>query len=327
MVAEVRTAVVGPYSPLPTPTPIPDYAPPSTSLQLAGQQIGHDWYRSPVTLTFNVTDDLTGLGVTAYKLDGAAEWSEREHYHPPLVVNGEGRHRLEYRSIDKLFNTEAVKAATINIDLTAPTASHTLDGVYIPNGWYGSPVTVNLAGQDNLSGIAHYEVNLNGSGWLPTTAPPLISVTGRHTLTYRAVDRAGNVSMEEIITLNVDTTPSTTTHVFSGNLASNGWYTSPVTVTLVSTDTGAGHHQTLYRLDNDPDWRIYGDPFVVNTDGHHSLKYYATDRANNTEATHIINFDLDLTPPASAYPAVGGAAGANGWYVSPITISLTAIDG
>ena len=120
VVVETRTAIVGPNSPLPTPTLIPDNVPPSTSVQLTGQHTGQNWYRSPVTVTFIVTDNLTGLGITEYKIDGATDWSQREYYHPAVIITGEGTHTLSYRSIDKLFNPETAKSATVNIDLTPP---------------------------------------------------------------------------------------------------------------------------------------------------------------------------------------------------------------
>ena len=79
---------------------------------------------------------------------------------------GEGVHSLAYRSIDAVENIEIPKTTTINIDLTPPEAvMYTLDGLYIPNGWYGSPVTIELTGEDALSGLEHYEMNQNGQGW------------------------------------------------------------------------------------------------------------------------------------------------------------------
>ncbi len=314
-------------SPSPTPTRIPDYTPPQTVLNLDGELSAYGWYRSFVTATFVTTDDMTGIGTTEYRLDGAASWQRRQYYYPPLVLTTEGSHLLSYRSLDKLHNTESEKSTTVNIDLTAPVITPTLEGVYLLNGWYRSPVTVDITGQDNLSGIVQREINLSGAGWQSTSASPVISHTGHHTLTYRAFDRAENVSQEQSITFKVDVTPPTTTHILSGTLAPNGWYQSSVTVTLVSTDTGIGHHQTIYRLDGGPAWWIYGGPFVINTNGPHTLEYYATDKVNNSEAIHTVNFNLDLSAPASAHPSISGTLGANGWYISPITLTLTAVDG
>jgi hypothetical protein len=59
------------HSPLPTPTPVPDAAPPTTAVQMSGEQGDEVWYRSPVSLTFAISDDH-GAGYTEYKFDSAA---------------------------------------------------------------------------------------------------------------------------------------------------------------------------------------------------------------------------------------------------------------
>ncbi|MFN8494405.1 MAG: hypothetical protein U0350_42790 [Caldilineaceae bacterium] len=51
------------HSPLPTPTAVPDFTPPHTTLQITGTQTTTGWYRSPVSITFAITDDF-GAGVT-----------------------------------------------------------------------------------------------------------------------------------------------------------------------------------------------------------------------------------------------------------------------
>lgn len=60
-------------SPLPTPTAVPDFTPPHTTLQLSGVQTTPGWYRSLVSVTFAITDDFSA-GVTQYQLDNAPTW-------------------------------------------------------------------------------------------------------------------------------------------------------------------------------------------------------------------------------------------------------------
>jgi hypothetical protein len=66
-----------------------------------------------------------------------------------------------------------------------------------------TPTTLNLIGQDNLSGIDYYEVNLDDSGWLTSTEAYTLTVTGLHTVTYRATDLAGNVSHTSSFSLHL----------------------------------------------------------------------------------------------------------------------------
>jgi hypothetical protein len=144
-----------PPPPTPTPTRIPDYTPPESSFIPSGEEAGQGWYRSAVSGTFQAADDMTGVGRILYRLDQAPSFSKVPEDSRgvgkllPITIAGEGEHRLEYYAEDSLGNTESPHTTTINIDLTAPTASHTLDGLYIHNASYGSPDTDNLDGQDN----------------------------------------------------------------------------------------------------------------------------------------------------------------------------------
>jgi hypothetical protein len=191
-----------PNPPTPTPTRIPDNDPPETAIVLEHPPNSQNWYRTPVTFTFVATDTWTGLGITWHKLSHETVWNRYEYYFPPAVVITEGTHILEYYSQDKNFNTELTQTTTINLDLTSPTVTHTLDGTFAPEGWYSSPVTITLTGQDNLSGIDHYEMNLNDSGWFTTTSLT-INEPDHYSLSYRAFDQADNISPAETITFTI----------------------------------------------------------------------------------------------------------------------------
>src|SRR5207247_9572867 len=71
-------------------------------------------------------------------------------------------------------------------------------------------------------------------------------------------------------------------------------------------------------------WAIYAGPITL-TEGNHVLHYYAADVAGLMEATHSLSVSVDVTPPATA-SSLAGTAGANGWYTSNVTVSLTATD-
>ena len=282
------------HSPLPTPTAIPDFAPPQTTLQVTGVQSTTGWYRSPVSVTFAITDNF-GAGVTAYQLDNAPTWTDREYYYPPLVITDEGVHTLAYQSTDRLHNTEAPQTTQIRIDRTPPqVAAPEVDGNQLLNGWYNTPVQITFTGNDALSGLAGFAQHATNAVWVNSPAVTTLATTGFHTLTWRAVDNAGNVSAAQQTTVQVDLTPPTTTYTLDA-LSVNGWYTRPVTVTLSAVDLGAGVFQTQYRVNGEPGWRIYGGPFVVNGDGVQTVEYHSTDRALNTEIPQRLTLSI-LTP-------------------------------
>ena len=144
-----------PRAPTATPTRILDDEPPVTTLSITGTYNANGWTQSPVTITFDASDNLTGLGLTWYKVATESEYHSYEYYYPPIVFATEGK-ILYYYSQDTNHNMENVHTATVNIDMTAPTVSHTITGDLLPNGSYSSPVTVVFNGQDNLSGISQF---------------------------------------------------------------------------------------------------------------------------------------------------------------------------
>ena len=80
----------------------------------------------------------------------------------------------------------------------------------------------------------------------------------------------------------------------------NGWYISEVTVTLSaddgSEDWQSGVDDIKYKIDGGSEM-TYTDPFVVSTDGEHTVTYWAVDYVGNKEADNTVDFDIDTTGP------------------------------
>jgi len=55
------------------------------------------------------------------------------------------------------------------------------------------------------------------------------------------------------------------------------------------------------------------------------LTYFSVDNAGNIETSHTLTFNVDTTLPVIA-PSVGGTPGANGWYVSNVSITWSVTD-
>jgi hypothetical protein len=197
-------------------------------------------------------------------------------------------------------------------------------GNQLPNGWYNTPVHVTLAARDALSGLAGFARATTNAAWVASPAATTLATTGQHTLTWRAVDNAGNGSAAQQTTVQVDLTPPTTTATLDA-VAVNGWYTRPVTVTLAAVDAGAGVFQTHYRLNGEANWRLYGGPFAVNGAGGQTVAYRSTDRALNTEAAHTLTLALDTAPPLLQV-AVSHPPATGNWYNGPMTVTAQASD-
>jgi len=91
--------------------------------------------------------------------------------------------------------------------------------------------------------------------------------------------------------------PPVTTITLEGELVDEV-YRSNVTVSLSATDEGSGVLYTKYQLD-EGDWVTYTAPFIVSTEGTHTVAYYSVDKAGNIEgekqATFTILFALPLS--------------------------------
>ena len=71
---------------------------------------------------------------------------------------------------------------------------------------------------------------------------------GTTTVTATAENADGTTATGTFTVTVRDTTPPTTSASLSGTAGSNGWYTSPVTVSLSASDTGSGVATTFYRI-------------------------------------------------------------------------------
>lgn len=99
----------------------------------------------------------------------------------------------------------------------------------------------------------------------------------------------------------------------------NGWYRTPVTVTLTARDAQSGMGYTVYRV-NHGHWQTYTTPIAVTAQGTTTVAYYSVDSRGNVEEVQTVTVKIDTTAPSSvadAPPLVDS---------SPITVTWTATD-
>ncbi|HHF55802.1 MAG TPA: PKD domain-containing protein, partial [Thermoplasmatales archaeon] len=128
-------------------------------------------------------------------------------------------------------------------------------------------------------------------------------------------------------TFYVDNTPPETIATLSPPSpdGENGWYVSDVTVNLTAIDVnGSGVGVIYYKIDNG-NWIEYTGAFDITADGIHTLYYYAVDNLGNAETEKSETIKIDKTSPTLSYN-ITGTLGDNEWYVSIITIELSAIE-
>jgi len=97
-----------------------------------------------------------------------------------------------------------------------------------------------------------------------------------------------------------DATPPTTTAMLSSQPNTFGWHNTNVGVTLSSDDlNGSGVKEIHYVLGSSPELVVPTSPVVVSvaSEGAVVLKYWAVDKAGNTEASKQTTINLDKTGP------------------------------
>jgi hypothetical protein len=185
--------------------------------------------------------------------------------------------------------------------------------------------------------VARIEYSLDGAPFAVYSEPVLVNQVGAHMVHYRATDRAGNTSDEEMVSFTVvapqdpDTTPPATSAEVSGTRDANGNYVGSATVTITAEDTESGVERIEYSLDGGAFVR-YTAPVAVTAVGPHMVHYRATDVAGNTAPEKMVSFTVvapqepDTTPPATS-AAVSGNRDPNGDYIDSATVAVTATDG
>ena len=198
------------------------------------------------------------------------------------------------------------------------------------NGWFRqTSVSFVLTGSDATSGVATRMYALDGGNPQTYGAPVAITSPGDHLVTYWSVDGAGNAGTPASAHVKLDAVaPVTTlTTVPAAPDGSNGWYKhSSITVSLAAVDATSGVATTSYAVDGGAA-QTYSASVTIATPGVHSLTYWSTDAAGNVEAqrTAIVKLD-DVGPTSQLATTPASADGANGWFRSSVSFTLTATD-
>ena len=255
------------------------------------------------------------------------------------LFSGADGHTYEFRSIstDRAGNVESIPPGNDTwtiVDVTPPGSAVAPLSLYITIATFA----VSWGPSGGTTDIATYtlEVSDDGGAWTPVagyidtvvTSGTFTGIDG-HTYAFRSIatDRAGNVEPapagNDTWTV-ADLSAPLSSHTLAGPSGANGWYLGSVTVTLTAADGTSGVASISYRIDNAA-WQTYTAPFVVATDGTHTIEYYASDVAGNDETAWNVPLRIDTVAPATT-SSLSGTAGTGGWYRSDVVATLSAAD-
>jgi photosystem II stability/assembly factor-like uncharacterized protein len=275
------------------------------------------WQKSAVTVALTAGDgsDSSGVATVSYRVDGGTLQTGTSVSVPaPAGGGNDGTHTVTYYATDAVGNVEDTKSCTVKIDTTAPALSDNA-----PTGWQGSDQTVHLTATDAASGVGAVTYSVDGA---QTQTGTTVSVTGdgTHTVTYRAVDVAGNTATDKTATVKIDkTAPATTDN------APAAWSKSDVTVTLSGSDASSGVATTSYRIDGGAPQTgasvLVGAPANGSNDGTHTITYYSTDAVGNDESEKTATVRIDASAPSTTDNASAA------WNKTAVTVTLSPNDG
>ena len=272
------------------------------------------WYHSSVLVNWTCSDPDLADGTAG---SGVASCPTSS------LLSGDGTNQsvTSGKPSDVAGNTgEPATVSGIDIDGTAPvsTANNTCTKV---NGWCtGGTAAVVLDATDTLSGVKEIHYRIDGgteqvvSGDSTTVSVPLTG-SGAGTVTYWAVDVAGNAEAPNSVGLEWDNIAPTVSHVLSPAANAQGWNNSDVTVTFSAKDDDQGSG-----VDH------VSDPVTVSDEtAGKDVTGTATDVAGNV-GSDTVRIKLDETAPTIGGAVTSGAMGDNGWYVGPVTVTFTCGD-
>jgi len=228
--------------------------------------------------------------------------------------SGQGCHIAHVRAWNNMgVSSGDTTYGPVCYDTIAPIVTASLSPAANAAGWNNTAVNLTLnAGDPGLftaSGVVGtYYGSLCGSrfGFCFTYNGP-IPISASTSIRYDAVDRAGNVSSLNTISIQIDALPPVTSVALSGT-QSGVYYITPVQITLTATDNASGVAATTYTLDGGAN-TTYSAPFTVSAPGSHTLTYFSSDVAGNLEAAHTVSFLIGTAPSVvSILPDSGTAA-------------------
>jgi hypothetical protein len=270
-----------------SPINIDKTAPTLTGAVATGTLGDNGWYRSNVTIHWTAADALSGIASAP----------------ADSTIAGEGQALKATASVaDKAGNQTTADSPTVKIDKTAPnTDASAVDT------WNNVDVTVNLTGNDAMSGVAatHYRID-DGSTQGGTQVS--LSTEGVHRLEYWSVDRAGNTESHKTVSVRIDKTSPTITHKLAPDANTNGWFKDDVSVTFTCDDSLSGI-------------KSCGPNRVVSAEGaDQDASGEAVDNAGN-KTSDPAQVSIDRTAPTIKASA-DRTANDNGWYNGDVTVSF-----
>jgi predicted GH43/DUF377 family glycosyl hydrolase len=276
-------------------------------------------------ITFSTTDSLSGMDHYEVRIDSGSFTIQTSP--SILITQTDGIHNITVRAFDSAGNYRD-GYVEVFIDTTppepfAPTAN--------PDSWTNNTQPeITFSTTDTLSGVHHYEVQINGGSFTIQTSPYILpsQSDGIHNITVRAFDMVGNYR-EDYVDFFIDTTPpaaplnmiSSPSSWTIANLFSIDW--------INPTDVSGIKNGAWYKFgdpptsDSDGNWLASKPISITSLEGEHTIYLWLEDNVGNKNHLNYstVNLLLDSIAPNIIHSAVTKAEPGK-----EITITATVTD-
>jgi hypothetical protein len=254
------------------------------------------WYNSAVTATWDCSDGKSGIDDTSCQ-DSIIDTEGTD-----LTTKGTAK--------DNAGNSAEATSDKVNIDLTDPELTYTLDPEKPnANGWYKGDIKVKWECSDKLSGIADGDCPAEET---LSTEKSSLSVTRSVT------DKAGNKTEVTIDPVNLDKTAPELSGKLDPKPNSNGWYKGNANVVWSCSDSLSGiADEVTAGVCPLADGTITGEGTGLTT----SADIY--DKAGNKTTKSSPTANIDRTSPSTSAKLPQAD---NGWYHTGVKIDFNAND-
>ncbi len=250
-----------------------------------------------VTVEWNTNDIVSGVDYSEIKFNGT--WfnvSSDTSYTIPNLEHGE-TYNVSVKVWDNAGHNSSedikftIDTTKPEINISSPTNDQLLDTKDIVVSWTGS---------DDISGISHYELKIDGNDWIDVGESNEYTIEdltdGGHTVQVRAYNGAGQ-STTDSVSFKTDTTPP---DLEISNIETNEIIKKEeVLVEWNSSDEASGIDHYEIQLDNN-NWIEIGKTtqytFSGIEDGEHSINIRAWDNASQS-SNERVTFTVDTQYP------------------------------
>ncbi len=289
-----------------------DTTAPSVSLKAGGSTISSGSYTNKA-ITFTASDSYSTNRVY-YLSPSASSYTWTTGSKSVSATSGNNGWWYFYGS-DTYQSTSTYK---VYLDTVAPVGKITnSSGTTLSSGSYtNKPVKYTAT---DTGGINYLQVkNPGSSSWTTySSGTALSSATGWYT--FRAVDKAGNISSESKV--YYDPTLPTGTLYGGTSVKSSGGYTNASYVKYVPSDSQSGIKSIYVKKPGSSSYVSYTSGTQLTAEG--TYYFYCTDNAGNTSST--VSITLDKTAPTGTLYG-GTATKSSGSYTNASYVKYTASD-